>query len=585
MIKRGMNFFEHNLLSLQGSSCNKFVRIDLTCNFPFSGRAMKSLKLFLTILCTSACATAFSDWQETEEQYHQRMQWWKDGRLGMFLHWGVYSTFGGEYKGRDHGKEMGHASAEWIYLKSNMPQEDYIAAARRFNPVHYKPVEWARMARQAGMVYMVLTAKHHDGFALFDTEASGWDAVSASGAQRDLFREYVDACRSEGLKVGFYYSQEKDWWHHARQTIDSEPLEQAYMDMVKTHLRELFTNYGRIDLIWFDTPVPQHEAFNRECAAMVRELQPHCIINGRIGNDLGDYRNIGDRAIVDPGEQGYFESIMTMRLNWGFDRNDDYWKSSAELIEMVSKSACRSSNFLLNIGPTPEGTFPPEDMVRLHDMGVWMDVNGEAVKQTEGSPFLKVHPWGSITWNPDRKAVYLHLYAWDGGDVILNGLLSTVKSAELLGASLRLQVKQDKGQAIVHISLPADNQLGPVPVVKLSLDAAPQFDIERGPGYVAKKVDHQTAAMLRGTITSVDGIHFTVKGVSNAMHKLGYELFSDQEVLMKFSLNDHVRFRISRDGDIRSVQGYPIAPGQAYDVVYTPHKDAEPELEILTFYP
>ncbi len=532
------------------------------------------------LLLAALISNSLFAWEETPEQYHQRMQWWKDGRLGMFLHWGVYSTFGGEYAGQDHGKEMGHASAEWIYLKSNMPQDDYRAAAMRFNPVHYNPSEWARMARHAGMKYMVLTAKHHDGFALFDTEASDWDAVQSSGAKRDLFREYVDACRAEGIRVGFYYSHEKDWWHHARQTRDTEPLEQEYIDMVKTHLRELFTNYGRIDLIWFDTPTPQHEQFNRECAAMVRELQPDCIINGRIGNDLGDYRNIGDRAIVEPGEKGYFESIMTMRLNWGFDRNDDYWKSSDELIKMVSKSACRGSNFLLNIGPTPEGTFPPEDMVRLNDMGEWMKVNGEAVHETNGAPFLKVHSWGSITENPDKKRVYLHLYSWDGGSITLNGLKSKIFSAQILGNSEKLKFNQKTGQAIVDIELPSENNTGAVPVICLQLNEKPVYDLERGPDYVAEKVHHVTASMMRGKITKVDGIQFTVRGVRNTGHKLGYELFAETETVMTLSLNDHVRFRTSEDGDIRSVQGYPIVAGQNCDIVYTNHPDG-PELEIL----
>ena len=538
--------------------------------------------LFLFVLINAVLSNGLMSWVETPEAYHQRMQWWKDGRLGMFLHWGVYSTFGGEYNGRDYGKESGHASAEWIYLKSNMPQEDYIAAAGRFNPIHYNPREWARMAKQAGMVYMVLTAKHHDGFALFDTEASGWDAVEASGAKRDLFREYVDACRAEGLHVGFYYSHEKDWWHHARQTRDTEPLEQAYIDMVKTHLRELFTNYGRIDLIWFDTPTPQHEVFNRECAAMVRELQPHCIINGRIGNDLGDYRNIGDRAIVDPGEEGYFESIMTMRLNWGFDRNDDYWKSSEELIKMVSKSACRSSNFLLNIGPTPEGTFPPEDMVRLSDMGEWMQVNGEAIKKTDGAPFLKVHKWGSVTSNAESKSVYLHLYDWNGGDITFHGLKSPIAGIQLLGSDLPVEYGQDTKDAIVRIKLPAVNSIGAVPVIKLDLKTQPHFDLDKGPDYEPDKVQHVSAAMMRGTITEVNGIHLTIKGFRNTGHKIGYELFSDEETTMKIKLNDHVRFRVSNKGDIRSVQGYPMVAGQNVDIVYTPHRGSEPELEILT---
>jgi len=566
-----------------GKGASMFLFIDLNRHSIIQVRIMRNkLLLLILVFINATLANMLCAWEETEEQYQQRMQWWKDGRLGMFLHWGVYSTFGGEYQGRDYGKEMGHASAEWIYLKSNMPQEDYVAAAKRFNPVHYNPGEWARMARQAGMVYMVLTAKHHDGFALFDTRASAWDAVEASGAKRDLFREYVEACRAEGIRVGFYYSHEKDWWHHARQTRDTEPLEQAYIDMVMTHLRELFTNYGRIDLIWFDTPTPQHEAFNRECAAMVRELQPHCIINGRIGNDLGDYKNIGDREIVAPGEKGYFESIMTMRLNWGFDRNDDYWKSSDELIKMVSKSVCRSSNFLLNIGPTPEGTFPPEDMVRLHDMGEWMKVNREAVHNTEGAPFLKVHEWGSITSNLENKCVYLHLYDWDGGDIIFNGLKSGIAKAELLGSDMPVIFEQDAESATVLIKLPTVNMLGPVPVIRLSLRNKPMFDMEKGPDYEPDKVHHVNAAMMRGTISKVDGINLTIKGFANVGHKIGYEMFSDDETTLKIALNDHVRFRISDRGDIRSVQGYPLVAGQNVDVVYTPNKESGPVLEVLT---
>ncbi|MEN8121643.1 MAG: alpha-L-fucosidase, partial [Bacteroidota bacterium] len=372
----------------------------------------KSVTLFFLLLYLPV---AHSLAQETNAEYHERMKWWDEGRIGMFLHWGVYSTFGGDYNGQDFGKEMGNASAEWIYLKSGMPREDYEKAALNWNPYKYNSEEWALTAKNAGMTYMVLTAKHHDGYALFDSKASDWNVVKHSTIKRDLVKEYVDACKKYDIKVGFYYSHEKDWTHHIRKNSDRQPLSKEYIEFSKKQITELLTQYGKIDLIWFDTPVKEHEKFNKMCAGLVRKYQPECIINGRIGNNLGDYKNIGDRAIVNPGEEGYMESIMTMRLNWGFDKNDDFWKSSDELIKMVSKSACRGSNFLLNIGPSPEGRFPIEDQVRLSDLGKWMKLNGEAIYKTKGNPFGKEHSWGSISISKNKPVVYVHLLNWIGG--------------------------------------------------------------------------------------------------------------------------------------------------------------------------
>ncbi|MEN8250869.1 MAG: alpha-L-fucosidase, partial [Bacteroidota bacterium] len=304
----------------------------------------------ILILCLLLYSPVAVFAQESDEAYHERMRWWDEGRLGMFLHWGIYSTFGGEYNGRDYGKEVGQASAEWIYLKSNMPEKEYRNAALSWNPNKYDAEEWVKMAKNAGIKYMVLTAKHHDGYALFNSEVSDWNVVESSAIKRDLVKDFITACHQYNMKVGFYYSHEKDWMHHARQARDTNPLPEEYVKFAERQITELLTQYGKIDLIWYDTPVNDHEDFNKMCAGLIRKHQPECIINGRIGNGLGDYKNIGDRSIVDPGMAGYMESIMTMRLNWGYDKNDDFWKSSDELINMVSRSACRGSNFLLNIG-------------------------------------------------------------------------------------------------------------------------------------------------------------------------------------------------------------------------------------------
>jgi alpha-L-fucosidase len=350
---------------------------------------------------------------------------------------------------------------------------------------------------------------------------------------------------------------------------------------VRTQIKELFTQYGTIDLIWFDTPVAEHEAFNRECAKLVRTLQPDCIINGRIGSGLGDYKNIGDRAIVDPGMKGYMESIMTMRLNWGFDKNDDYWKSSADLIGMVSQSACRGSNFLLNIGPTPEGTFPIEDQVRLRDLGEWLRKNGEAIYKTEGSPFAKEHQWGSITTSKEGHSVYLHLLHWYGGDVVLNGLASGIARASFLDSGEAVAFTADGGQASVTVSLPGDNDATALRIVKLELAEPVEFDLEKGPDFPGRTVNHTTARLVKGTVTSVRGTTFTLSGYTKDSHKTGYEQWAQKEQKYTFALNDHVRFRINDHGDIRSVQSLELQEGKTCKVSYGAHKDGA-VVEIIT---
>ncbi|MDB4584104.1 alpha-L-fucosidase [Draconibacterium sp.] len=535
---------------------------------------------FLFLFVFSFCIPSVLFAQESEEVYHSRMKWWDDGRLGMFLHWGVYSTYGGEYGGEDHGKEMGHASAEWIFLKANIPQKEYQKAALNFNPTKYNAKEWVKIARDAGMKYMVLTSKHHDGFALFDTKASDWNAVKASGIKKDLIKEYVDACHEAGMRVGFYYSHEKDWTHHAKVTKDATPLADEYKSFVKTQIKELFTNYGTIDLIWFDTPVAEHKEFNRECAMLVRKLQPNCIINGRIGNNLGDYKNIGDRAIVDPGLAGYMESIMTMRINWGFDKNDDYWKSSEDLIRMVSRSACRGSNFLLNIGPKPDGTFPIEDRVRLHDLGKWMNKNGEAIYKTKGSPFMKEHKWGSVTTSKNNNTVYLHLWNWSGGEIELHGLLSDISKAAFLDSGEKVHVeKLSKGKT--KIFLPEKNIGEATRIVKLEIAGPVKFDLSAGPDFEGEKVEYVTTRLIKGKVTELDGTSFTIMGKRSDSTKEGYEVYSDVEKTFSFSLNDHVRFRTNDNGDIRSVQSLEIQKGKTYRVVYSPYEEGW-VVEIIT---
>jgi alpha-L-fucosidase len=531
--------------------------------------------------CYSQVITGTTDWKESESEYHARMKWFDNTRLGMFIHWGVYSTYGGEYNGIDYGKEVGQASAEWIYLRANIPKEEYRKAALAFNPVQYDPAEWVKMAKDAGMKYIVLTAKHHDGFALFNTKASDWNIMDASVYKKDLIRAYVDECHKQEMKVGFYYSHAKDWYHRARQARDTSPTSLEYIKLVKTQLKELLTQYGKIDILWFDTPIHEHIEFNSLCASMVRKYQPECIINGRIGSNLGDYQNFGDREVIEPGKKGYKESIMTMRLNWGYDRNDDFWKSSDELISMVSKSACRGSNFMLNIGPTPLGTFPPEDKTRMKALGEWMKINGEAIYYTEGSPFSKEFTWGSFTFNPETRRVFLHLYSWPGGDITVDGIESRITKAYFLDNEEIIGFNQDWVSNKLKISLPTINRDKKIRIIVLEHREDLVTDPAKGPDYTPPQIKHLNPVKIVGTIRNLENCEFEIKGSIVITNTIGIEIDQENKMTVKLSLNDHVRYRVNKNGDIRRVLGFDLYEDEKYAVVYSPYPSA-PVLEIIT---
>jgi alpha-L-fucosidase len=530
---------------------------------------MKRLLLSSLLSLTPLCSFA-----ESQAEFDARMQWWDDGRLGMFLHWGVYSELGGEYRNMDHGKEMGGMSAEWIYMAGGVNEEDYQAAAQRFKAEAYDPVEWVRLAKDAGMKYMVLTTKHHDGFALFDTEASEWNAVDASGAKRDLIREYVDACHAADMKVGFYYSHEKDWKHHGRGK-NSDSVPEAYETLVLTQMRELLTNYGKIDLIWYDLPSRKHGEFNEQCAAIVRELQPHCILNGRTGRDrngepLGDYQNIGDRVLVAPGASGYMESIMTMRLNWGYDRNDDFWKPAHELIRMVCKSASRGSNFLLNVGPTPEGPFPSEDVERIEALGAWMEKNSEAIHATKSGPYGYEHEWGSFTIGKDRNKLYLFPWNPEGASITLKGLTSPIQSASFLDDGSKVSFTQDRANALTQFELPAGLNAQNIRVIAIELESQPEFDLEKGPSYQPAKVAHHNHNNLLGELTELSDTHFTLHGRATRRRDLENR---------RFVIPENCRYRTNTAGDIQLVDTFPLETGKQYRITWT--KDGEDSLPVI----
>src|SRR6184192_108329 len=295
--------------------------------------------------------------------HERRIQWWQEAKFGMFIHWGLYSVIGRH---------------EWAMEVEGIPIPQYELLAKHFNPKLNAARDWARLAKQAGQKYMVMTTKHHEGFCLFDTKLTNYCAPKQA-AGRDLVKEYVEAARAEGLRVGFYYSLMD--WHHpdgARCKTD-EAARKRFVAYIHTHIRELLTNYGKIDVLWYDVSWPldalgwESERMNK----MVFELQPDIIVNNR--NKLpGDF-STPEQQIKADTEGRAWETCMTLNDSWGYQRADDNWNTPRTVIRNLINCARDGGNYLLNIGPQPDGSIPPESVRILTEVGQWMKTGGQAI--------------------------------------------------------------------------------------------------------------------------------------------------------------------------------------------------------------
>jgi len=411
--------------------------------------------LAAALLCAALPATEGSEEPmppETPQAQQQRMKWWNDARFGMFIHWGVYSI---------------PARGEWVMHVEKIPKEIYARYAQAFHPKRYDPNEWAALAKEAGMRYMVLTSRHHDGYSLFDSQVSDFTAPKTA-AGRDLVAEYVKACRKAGLKVGFYYSL-LDWRYQAYwDGPDKDPEAwRKFIEYVHAQVRELCTRYGKIDILWYDGGWP-HSAEAWQSAklnAMVRQLQPHIIINNR--SQLPEDFGTPEQHIIPEQGGRAWESCMTMNDHWGYAAGDHNWKSATQLIHNLATCVSGGGNYLLNVGPKPDGTIPAYSVRRLKEIGAWMKVNGRSIYGCGRAPF------GGGTAGPTTargSTVYLHVFYWPGGELCLSGVETPVKSARLLATGRRAKVSQG-GTSLCITGLP---QKAPDPhdsVIELKLGA------------------------------------------------------------------------------------------------------------------
>ncbi len=387
-----------------------------------------------------------------------RMKWWHEARFGMFIHFGLYSVLGRH---------------EWAMENEGIPVTEYEQLAKQFNPKLNCPRAWAKLAKQAGQKYMVMTSKHHEGFCNFDTKLTNYCAPKQA-AGRDLLREYVEAARAEGLRFGFYYSLMD--WHHpdgARCATD-EAARKRFVEYTHGLIRELMTNYGKVDVLWYDVAWPldaagwESERMNK----MVFELQPDIIVNNR--NELpGDFSTPEQEIVAAKGDRAW-ESCMTFNDSWGYHRADDNWKSTKTIVRNLITCSRDTGNYLLNIGPKPDGSVPEESERVLHEVGQWMARNGETVYGTEP---CQVRRSEFANFTRKGNTLYMHVHFWPGDTVALAGLLTPVKSARLFASGQNVNFQQGKFR-VRFTGLPKDAPEQPVTTLAIECDAEPRQDTD-----------------------------------------------------------------------------------------------------------
>lgn len=330
---------------------------------------------------------------ESPAAKEKRLEWFRHDKFGLFIHWGLYSIPAGFWKG-----QPSPGIGEWIMNRLRVPVKDYEQLAGWFNPVRFDAEAWAQLAQDAGMKYVVITAKHHDGFALFKSAVSGYNMVDATPFGRDIVKELAAACAKRGLRFGVYYSQSQDWhepggagndWDFpANDVKDKDGSFDRYLrDKAEPQLRELLTNYGPLCLVWFDTPQMMESGDRAQrLTSIVRTLQPACLIDGRLGK-VGDYVSTNDNYIPPDARDEAWEVPATLNQTWGYRSDDHNWKSSGELIFKLVDIVSKGGNYLLNVGPTAEGVIPQPSQDSLREVGAWLRQNGEAVYGAGRSPF------------------------------------------------------------------------------------------------------------------------------------------------------------------------------------------------------
>jgi alpha-L-fucosidase len=435
-------------------------------------RMIHWLILFYSLVCSAGFPANCWCQPESQADHDQRMEWWREARFGLFIHWGLYAIPAGEWNGEtNHG--------EWIRNTAQIPLEEYDRFVHDFNPVKFDASKWVKIAKNAGMKYIVITSKHHDGFCLFNSQYTDFD-IASTPFQRDVLKELSEACKKEGIKMCWYHSI-MDWhhpdylprrdWETDRTTAGADF--NRYVGHLKNQLRELLTNYGEIGVLWFDGEWEStwNENYGKDIYDYVRTLQPSIIVNNRVGaaregmegstkeGGFGGDFGTPEQQIPATGLPGVdWETCMTMNDHWGYNKNDHNWKSTRSIIQMLADIASKGGNYLLNVGPTAEGLFPQESIDRLQEIGRWMKTNGDAIYGTQASPFIKLE-WGRCTQKKIESGTRLYFHVFDmsaDGRLTIPGLCNDPGKVFLLADPDKKPLVTSRSDDAVIVTLPSE---------------------------------------------------------------------------------------------------------------------------------
>jgi alpha-L-fucosidase len=385
-----------------------------------------------------------------------RLKWWHEARFGMFIHWGLYSQLGRH---------------EWAMEEEGIPIEEYQKLAASFHPKPNAARAWAQLAKQAGQKYMVMTTKHHEGFCNFDSKLTDYCAPK-QGPGRDLVKEYVEAARAEGMRVGFYYSLMD--WHHpdGARCLNDEAARRRFVDYIHGQIRELMTNYGKIDVLWYDVNWPLTPAGweSDKMNEMVFQLQPEILVNNRNGLP-GDFTT-PEQTIRASNDQAW-ESCMTMNGSWGYHKADDDWKTPKTIVRNLITCARDTGNYLLNIGPKGDGSIPDESVAILTKVGAWMARNGDRIHKSEK---CQVTSSEFANFTREGNTLFMHVHYWPGETVALGGLTSQVKSARLAATGKEVKFVQEQFR-VRFTGLPEKAPDDPVTTIAIECDSEPHQDM------------------------------------------------------------------------------------------------------------
>ena len=459
---------------------------------------------FSLVLCLNL-ALSTSSAQETESSgvkpVAERIAWWQDAKFGMFIHWGAYSKAGGEWNG-----ETNHA--EWLQFSAKIPLAEYTEFAKQFNPDKFDADQWAKIASDAGMKYLVVTTKHHDGIALYKSAASSHNIVDLAGLKIDPIKELSKACAKHDIQFCVYYSLGRDWqdpdcptgspgktkpgWRSNLIDFpneDQKDFSKYFERKVKPQVRELMTNFGPIGVMWFDTPENISPAQSAELVELIHELQPDCIINGRVGNGLGDYGTPEQKIPKDIGAKPW-ETCMTINKHWSYNKADEEWKSTGNLLRNLIDIVSKGGNYLLNVGPTGEGLIPGPSVERLSEMGDWLAKNGAAIygcgptpfgkelgtidetrKDKKGKPVVNVSWSYRCTTSPGK--LYLHIFDWPKDGVFeLSEVSGQVTGVSLLVSKQSCTFEQSADKLTINLPKRAPDEIASVVQIEITDPAA-----------------------------------------------------------------------------------------------------------------